>query len=68
MRDVASELEAPLLFLLEGGYDLGALSRSVVATIDAARGSEAPEAADLVEPARSAAGHYARFWPVLAAV
>ena len=61
------ELDAPLLFLLEGGYDLGALARSVAATIDAARGSEPPEAAPLVEPARSAASHYARFWPTLSA-
>ncbi len=66
MRDLAAEVEAPLLFLLEGGYDLGALSRSVVATIDAARGDAPPEVAEPVEPAQTAAAHYARFWPVLA--
>jgi acetoin utilization deacetylase AcuC-like enzyme len=65
MRDVAAELDAPLLFLLEGGYDLGALARGVAVTIDAARGSERPEVAPLVEPASAAASHYARFWPPL---
>jgi acetoin utilization deacetylase AcuC-like enzyme len=67
MRALASELRVPLLFLLEGGYDLGALARSVAATLEAARASEPPEAAEMVEPARTAAAHYARFWPVLAA-
>ena len=39
MRDVAAELEAPVLVCLEGGYDLDALAASVVATIEALGGS-----------------------------
>ena len=35
MRDVATELGAPLLVCLEGGYSLSALSASVVATLRA---------------------------------
>jgi acetoin utilization deacetylase AcuC-like enzyme len=66
MRGVAAELEAPLLFVLEGGYDLGALARGVAATLEAARGTDAPETMALVEPARTAAAHYARFWPLAA--
>jgi acetoin utilization deacetylase AcuC-like enzyme len=66
MRGVAKELEVPLVIVLEGGYDLGALGRSVIATMEAAAGDgravEAP-AAPLAERARS---HFARWWPVLA--
>jgi acetoin utilization deacetylase AcuC-like enzyme len=35
MRRVAEELEAPLGMVLEGGYELGALARSVAATLEA---------------------------------
>jgi acetoin utilization deacetylase AcuC-like enzyme len=56
MRDLAAELDAPVLVCLEGGYDLEALASSVVATIEALTGSrparEAPE-----EPARPYAAH-----------
>jgi acetoin utilization deacetylase AcuC-like enzyme len=38
VRDLASELEVPLGAVLEGGYDLGALGNSVVATIAALGG------------------------------
>ena len=34
MRACAAELDVPLGIVLEGGYDLGALSRSVVATLE----------------------------------
>jgi acetoin utilization deacetylase AcuC-like enzyme len=64
MRDLAAELDAPLLFLLEGGYDLGALSRSVVATIEAAGGNGPVEQAGDTEPASMAAAHYSRWWPL----
>jgi acetoin utilization deacetylase AcuC-like enzyme len=66
MRDLARELAVPLGFLLEGGYDLGALARSTAATMAAAAGDEEPEEAPggpLVERARS---HFARWWPALA--
>ena len=35
MRRLGEELEAPLGFVLEGGYALGALARSVAATLEA---------------------------------
>ena len=64
MRDLAAELGAPVLICLEGGYSLGALSRSVVATLGAFSGDREPRSA----PDRSAAAYrdrLARFWPVL---
>jgi acetoin utilization deacetylase AcuC-like enzyme len=66
IRDLAGELAAPLAIVLEGGYDLGALARSVAATMAAAAGEEAAEeapAGPLVERARS---DLARWWTVLA--
>jgi acetoin utilization deacetylase AcuC-like enzyme len=66
MRDLAGELEVPVLICLEGGYAVGALARSVVATLDAFRSEAAPRQA----PAAAAAAHrdrLARFWPALAA-
>jgi acetoin utilization deacetylase AcuC-like enzyme len=65
MRDLATELGVPLAFVLEGGYELGALARSVTATMAAASGDETPDTAPpgpLVEHARA---HFARWWPVL---
>jgi acetoin utilization deacetylase AcuC-like enzyme len=65
MRALAHELGVPLVIVLEGGYDLDALARSVAATMTAAAGdvtpAEAP-AGPLVERARS---HFARWWPDL---
>ena len=66
MRELADELEVPLLICLEGGYSLAALSRSVVATLDAVSDGNAPREA----PAGSATPYrerLARFWPGLAA-
>jgi acetoin utilization deacetylase AcuC-like enzyme len=54
------------VIVLEGGYDLGALSRSVASTMAAAVRDELPDEAPtgpLVERAR---GHYARWWGALA--
>jgi acetoin utilization deacetylase AcuC-like enzyme len=66
MRAVAEELGVPLVVVLEGGYDLAALARSVAATMVAASGDAVPGEAPvgaLVEGARS---HFERWWPVLA--
>jgi acetoin utilization deacetylase AcuC-like enzyme len=66
VRALATELGAPLVIALEGGYDLGALSRSVAATMAAAVSDEVPgeaPAGPLVERAR---GHFARWWGALA--
>jgi acetoin utilization deacetylase AcuC-like enzyme len=64
MGNLGSELEVPVLICLEGGYSLAALSRSVVATLEAFASAGAPRAA----PAEFAAAHrerLARFWPGL---
>jgi acetoin utilization deacetylase AcuC-like enzyme len=65
MRELADELGVPLLICLEGGYSLAALSRSVVATLDAVSGgASAREAAS--ESAAPYRQRLARFWPALA--
>ena len=64
MRVLAAEFGAPLVIVLEGGYDLTALGRSVAATMAAAAGDGAPPEGPtgaLVERARS---HYGRWWPL----
>ena len=42
MRDLAGELEAPVLICLEGGYAPEALALSLCATIEALDGGPAP--------------------------
>jgi acetoin utilization deacetylase AcuC-like enzyme len=64
VRDLAAELGAPVLICLEGGYSLGALSRSVVATLDAFASESAARAAP-GEPAAAYRERLARFWPIL---
>jgi acetoin utilization deacetylase AcuC-like enzyme len=64
-----SSLEVPLGCVLEGGYALGALARSVAATMGAlaAHPSAAAAAGDGVVPiARAARERLARWWPALA--
>ncbi len=64
MRTLSRDLDAPLGFMLEGGYDLDALAASVAATIEGALDGQAP---DPVEPAplvARARDHYARWWPL----
>ena len=64
VRGLAAEAGVPLGFVLEGGYDLGALAASVVATLDAVDDDSPPRSVDLDR--RTA--HYARelgaYWPV----
>jgi acetoin utilization deacetylase AcuC-like enzyme len=64
IRDLAAELDVPVLICLEGGYSLGALSRSVVATLEAFAGDGAPRVAPAY-PATSYRERLARFWPTL---
>jgi acetoin utilization deacetylase AcuC-like enzyme len=66
MRDLAAELEVPLLICLEGGYALGALARGVVATLDAVGGERTPREAP-IGSALTYRERLARFWPALAA-
>jgi acetoin utilization deacetylase AcuC-like enzyme len=66
VRELAAELDVPILVCLEGGYDLDALAASVAATIEALSGSRAPREA----PGESAAPYVERLrdrWPSLEA-
>ncbi len=56
MREVAGELEVPVLVCLEGGYSPSALAESVLATLDALADSRPPR----VAPVEAADPHRAR--------
>jgi len=55
VRGVATELDAPILICLEGGYDPAALASSVVATFEGLSAADVPATADaqLAEPHRA---------------
>jgi acetoin utilization deacetylase AcuC-like enzyme len=71
LRDVCSELEIPLGGVLEGGYALEALARSVAATLEVLRNREpagaAPPAVGVSEEARRARERLREWWPDLTA-
>jgi acetoin utilization deacetylase AcuC-like enzyme len=64
VRELATELGAPVLVCLEGGYELGALAASVAATIEALSSSRAPRRAP-AEPARPYLEQLRTRWPSL---
>jgi acetoin utilization deacetylase AcuC-like enzyme len=64
---VCSELEVPLGCVLEGGYALGPLARSVAATMAALTDGGGPTGtAEIVPLARDARERVGRWWPALA--
>ncbi|MBV9818261.1 MAG: histone deacetylase [Solirubrobacterales bacterium] len=67
MREFGEELAAPVGAVLEGGYALGALGRSVAATMGALAGGGAPDVDGVAvsELARAARGRLAEYWPGL---
>jgi acetoin utilization deacetylase AcuC-like enzyme len=65
---LARELEAPLGFTLEGGYDLRALSSSVVSVLGASLDGAEREQVAPGPLAERALSHYARWWDALAGV
>ncbi len=67
MCRAAAELEAPLGAVLEGGYALGALARSVAATLEvlAAAPDAAPDVAPQTRESRDAVARLAGRWPAL---
>jgi acetoin utilization deacetylase AcuC-like enzyme len=69
VRGVAGEVDAPVGVVLEGGYDLGALSRSVAATLETLAADPAPAVAPVApHPVTvEASARAGRFWPALAA-
>jgi acetoin utilization deacetylase AcuC-like enzyme len=69
IRDVCAELEIPVGAVLEGGYALGALARSVAVTMEALSsppGGAAAEPAPLVAEVVIARERLAARWPALA--
>jgi acetoin utilization deacetylase AcuC-like enzyme len=64
MRDLGREIGAPILVCLEGGYALGALASSTVATLEALCNGRVPRQAPK-SPAASYRQAHARHWPVL---
>jgi acetoin utilization deacetylase AcuC-like enzyme len=72
VRRAADSAGVPLGCVLEGGYALEALARSVAATMtelapEAPDGAAAPEEVGVVPPAAEARERLARWWPALAA-
>ena len=65
IRDLAAELDSPILICLEGGYAVSALARSVVATLDALGDGDPPPKAPEA-PAGPYRERAAAFWPSLA--
>ncbi len=70
IRETCAELGAPLGAVLEGGYALDALARSVAVTLKGMAGSGSVEGEDVgVAPlAREAIGRLAKWWPGLGSV
>jgi acetoin utilization deacetylase AcuC-like enzyme len=66
VRELGSELGAPVGVVLEGGYALGALARSVAATLEALGGAGPPPEVEPDEVTARAAAHLARWWPLAA--
>jgi len=68
-RECSALGDVPVGLVLEGGYALGALARSVAATLEALCAPEpaAPPRSEIGPPAREARSRAGRFWPGLAA-
>jgi len=62
VRALADELDAPVGAVLEGGYDLDALSSSVAATMEALANGGDPRAVERDPLAETAAGTLGRYW------
>jgi acetoin utilization deacetylase AcuC-like enzyme len=67
MGALGTELEAPVGAVLEGGYALDALARSVAATMEVLgrQGADEVAAVDLAPEAEAARRRLARWWPDL---
>jgi acetoin utilization deacetylase AcuC-like enzyme len=68
MRRLAERLDVPIGLVLEGGYDLSALARSVAIVLDvlAAPDAPAPPALEEHHLAAEARARLAQWWPALA--
>jgi acetoin utilization deacetylase AcuC-like enzyme len=64
---LGAELGVPFGAVLEGGYDLGALARSVAATLEVMGSGDADtQSTDPDALTQQAASHFSRWWPVAA--
>jgi len=68
VRRLGADLGVPVGFVLEGGYELSALARSVAATLEVAGAPDPPPAPDLAVHPRcaAAAARLEPWWPGLA--
>jgi acetoin utilization deacetylase AcuC-like enzyme len=66
VRELGAELGAPVGAVLEGGYELGALARSVAATLEALGGDSPPPDVEPDAVTVAAAQHLSHWWPVTA--
>ena len=64
VRALADELGVPVGAVLEGGYDLGALSASVATTLEALRDGGSPPTVEPDALTERARAHMRRWWPV----
>jgi acetoin utilization deacetylase AcuC-like enzyme len=64
VRELAAELDAPVGVVLEGGYALGALARSVAATIEALSNSAPAPAVEPDAVTTQAVEFLGRWWPL----
>jgi acetoin utilization deacetylase AcuC-like enzyme len=65
LRQACAELGVPLGVVLEGGYALAPLAKSVATTLDALTSSEPPTPVEMADLAASARRLQAQFWPGL---
>jgi acetoin utilization deacetylase AcuC-like enzyme len=64
---LSSELGVPFGAVLEGGYDLGALARSVAATLEVFGSGDVETTSVEADPiTQQAQSHFAKWWPVAA--
>ncbi len=65
IRDLGGRLDVPIACVLEGGYNLDALARSVASTMEALAGGRAAPAPEPTTVSRDAVVRLAEFWPAL---
>ena len=66
VRALADELGVPAGAVLEGGYDLGALTASAAATLEALAVGGEPRSVEPGPLVTAAAGQVGRYWPGVA--
>jgi acetoin utilization deacetylase AcuC-like enzyme len=66
VRELGAELGVPVGVVLEGGYDLGALARSVAETLSALGGDAPAGQVSPDETTARAVEHLSRWWPLAA--